>query len=260
MKILKSFILSLIIMTSLTACSSESENEARNTDSKNPQINSESADNNNEQGRSYTVKRVVDGDTIIVDFNGTQERVRLTGVDTPESVHPDASRNVEFGKVSSSFTKNYLEGKKVTLEFDVQERDKYSRLLAYVYVDGEMFNNILLEEGMAKVATFPPNVKYADLFVNTEKKARENNKGLWALFDKSNAAASPPVNTPYDKPADPAASLDQKKDGKWIKGNKNSLIYHVPGGADYDKISPKNIIWFETEKEAQDKGYKRAKQ
>ena len=83
----------------------------------------------NDKVESDTVKvtRVVDGDTIIVDLNGVEERVRLIGIDTPESVHPDASRNLPEGKVASEFTKSRLEGKEVKLEFDVQERDQYGR-------------------------------------------------------------------------------------------------------------------------------------
>ena len=75
------------------------------------------------------VKRVVDGDTLVVDLNGQEERVRLIGVDTPESVHPDDTKNIEAGKIASDFTKSKLEGKEVELEFDVQERDHYGRLL-----------------------------------------------------------------------------------------------------------------------------------
>lgn len=129
------------------------------------------------------VTRVVDGDTIIVDFNGKEERVRLIGIDTPESVHPDKDKNVEFGKVASEFTRTKLEGKEVKLEFDAQERDRYGRILAYVYMDGKMFNKTLLEEGYAKIATFPPNVKYVSEFTEIEKTARENKKGLWNIVD-----------------------------------------------------------------------------
>jgi len=112
-------------------------------------------DENNLQG-PYKVVRVVDGDTIIVDLNGAEERVRLIGIDTPESVHPDKEKNVEYGQIASAFTKDMLEGKQVHLEFDVQERDQYGRLLAYVYLNGEMFNKILLEQGHATVVTYPP--------------------------------------------------------------------------------------------------------
>ena len=125
----------------------------------------------NDKVESDTVKvtRVVDGDTIIVDLNGVEERVRLIGIDTPESVHPDASRNLPEGKVASEFTKSRLEGKEVKLEFDVQERDQYGRLLAYVYIDGVMFNKTLLSEGYARIATYPPNVKYVEDFTAIQK-------------------------------------------------------------------------------------------
>lgn len=127
----------------------------------------------------YEVVRVVDGDTIVVKYNGVDEKVRLIGIDTPESVHADESKNTKEGVMVSDYTKKMLTGKKVGLEFDVSKRDKYGRLLAYVYLDGEMYNKILLKEGYARVATYPPNVKYVDEFVKLQKEARENNKGLW---------------------------------------------------------------------------------
>ena len=127
----------------------------------------------------YDVVRVVDGDTIVVKYNGVDEKVRLIGIDTPESVHSDESKNTEEGVLVSDYTKKMLTDKKVGLEFDVSKRDKYGRLLAYVYLDGEMYNKILLKEGYARVATYPPNVKYVDEFVKLQKEARENNKGLW---------------------------------------------------------------------------------
>ena len=128
----------------------------------------------------YQVTRVVDGDTIEVNYNGTEEKVRLIGIDTPESVHPDKEKNSEYGKQASEYTKNLLEGKTVRLEFDVQERDSYGRLLAYVYIDDVMVNKKLLEEGLAQIATYPPNVKYVDEFTKIQETARENKKGFWA--------------------------------------------------------------------------------
>lgn len=129
---------------------------------------------------TYLVTRVVDGDTLVVEIDGLEEKVRLIGIDTPESVHPDADRNVEYGKIASAFTEEQLEGKLVSLEFDVQERDKYGRLLAYVYLDGIMFNETLLAEGHAMVATYPPNVKYVDRFLEIQSQAREAKLGVWA--------------------------------------------------------------------------------
>ena len=207
----------------------------------------------------------MDGDTVKVMFNGKEESVRLTGVDTPESVHPDKSKNTEFGKISSDFTKGKLEGKEVELEFDVQERDKYSRLLAYVYIDGKMYNKTLLEEGMAKVATFPPNVKYVDDFVAIERVARNANKGLWAYDDNSSSTnTTTQVNNNNSGSSannnQVQAIVDSEKEGVWIKGNINSKIYHVPSGRDYSKVSAKNIVWFEKEDDAIKAGYRRAMQ
>lgn len=118
--------------------------------------------------------RVVDGDTIVVLMDGKKEKVRMIGIDTPESVHPDKSRNTPMGKIASKYTKDNLEGKYVTLETDVQERDKYGRVLAYVYLDDKMFNKTLLEEGLAELMTIPPNVKYAEDFKKIEAE-RQNN-------------------------------------------------------------------------------------
>ena len=125
------------------------------------------------------VLRVVDGDTIKVNFNGAEETVRFIGVDTPESVHPDKEKNVPYGKVASDYTKEKLDGKTVRLEFDVEERDRYGRLLAYVYIGDQMFNKMLLEDGHAMIATYPPNVKYVEDFTAIQKKARKEGKGAW---------------------------------------------------------------------------------
>ncbi len=210
---------------------------------------------------TYKIVRIVDGDTLIIDYNGVEERVRLIGVDTPESVHPDATKNNEFGVIASNFSKDYLESKEVSIELDVQERDKYGRILAYVYVGGQMYNKILLQEGMAKVATYPPNVRYVDDFKALEKTARESNKGLWAYSDDSSTVSTAPVqNNSNTTTSNVTQTLDASKDGTWIKGNINSKIYHVPGGRDYGKISPQNIVWFETEADALAAGFRRAQQ
>lgn len=131
------------------------------------------------------VSRVVDGDTIEVINNDAKYKVRLIGVDTPETKHP--KKGVEYyGKEASEFTKNALEGKIVYLEFDVGKQDRYKRLLAYVWLDEDetdirkMFNSILLLEGYAQIMTVPPNVKYVEYFKEYQKEARELNKGLWA--------------------------------------------------------------------------------
>lgn len=132
------------------------------------------------EAKTYEVSRVVDGDTIIVVFEGKEERLRLIGLDAPESVHSDPERNVPYGSISAEFTREQLEGQEVTLEFDVQERDQFGRLLAYVYLDGELFNELLIREGHAKAGTYPPNVKYNEILHEAEEQARDDSLGIWA--------------------------------------------------------------------------------
>ncbi len=136
---------------------------------------------------TYKVKRVIDGDTIELE-NG--DRVRLIGIDTPETVHP--SKAVEYyGKEASDFTKRMVEGKRVKIEFDLQKRDKYGRLLAYVFLeDGTFLNAELLKQGYANISTYPPNVKYVEEFSRLEREARENVRGLWAPSDSQKVVTS----------------------------------------------------------------------
>lgn len=116
------------------------------------------------------VVRVVDGDTIIVHYDGEDVRVRLIGIDTPESVHPDPNKNIPEGTTASDYTKSLLDGQSVYLAFDKQKYDRYNRVLAYVYLmDSTFLNAHLLEVGMANVATFPPNVAHLELFESIEK-------------------------------------------------------------------------------------------
>lgn len=130
--------------------------------------------------QSYQVVKVVDGDTFVIEKEGREQKVRLIGVDTPESVHPNANKNIEQGKIASNYTKNLIEGKKVKIELDVETTDKYGRILAYVYLEnGQMVNEILLQEGYAKLATYPPNVKYVEQFTQIQKQARQQQKGFW---------------------------------------------------------------------------------
>lgn len=134
----------------------------------------------------YEVVKVVDGDTIKIKFNDKQETIRLIGVDTPESVHSDSNKNIPEGEIASNYTKDRLEEKQIKLEFDVQTRDKYNRYLAYVFIDGKMFNKELLEKGYARISTYPPNVKYVDDFTKIQKEAIRKNKGFWDknIWDK----------------------------------------------------------------------------
>jgi micrococcal nuclease len=136
----------------------------------------------------YIVARVVDGDTLEVKKGEVLEKIRLIGVDTPETVKPNTPVQ-PYGKEARDYTKKMLLNKEVRLEFDVGRTDRYGRLLAYVYLGDEMFNETLLREGYARLMTVSPNVKYADRFVAIQKEAREAGAGLWALPESKAASA-----------------------------------------------------------------------
>ena len=126
-----------------------------------------------------TVVSVVDGDTLWVELNGQREKIRYIGIDAPETQHPVKGVQ-EYGHEAKAANRKLVEGKPVRLEFDVGRRDKYGRLLAYVYVeDGTFVNAWLVREGFAQVMTIPPNVKHQDLFLNLQREAREAKRGLW---------------------------------------------------------------------------------
>jgi micrococcal nuclease len=118
----------------------------------------------------------VDGDTLVLDRG---ERVRLIGVNTPESVDP--RRPVEyFGKEAAAFTRGLAEGRQVRLEYDLERRDQYGRTLAYVYLeDGRMLNAEIIRQGYGQTYTRFP-FKYRDEFLAYEREARAEGRGLWA--------------------------------------------------------------------------------
>ncbi|MFB1080992.1 thermonuclease family protein [Jeotgalibacillus sp. JSM ZJ347] len=193
-------------------------------------------------GLSGNVTYVVDGDTLDVKLeDGTVERIRLLLIDTPETKHPTVG--VEpFGPEASAFT-SQLEGEFVELELDVAERDRYGRMLAYVWHDGEMFNEMLLEQGLARVAVYPPNTKYVDEFRAIENEAKNAEQGIWSVENYQNEMQN-------DKPAE----------GCTIKGNINSRgdkIYHTEGSSYYDQTIPEE--WFCTIEEAKSAGFRAPK-
>lgn len=196
----------------------------------------------------FKVVRVVDGDTIIVDYNGLDERVRLIGVDTPESVHSDSSKNTKEGILASDFTKELLEGKSVSLEFDIEQRDRYGRLLAYVYLDTEMVNKILLKEGYAQVATYPPNVAYVDDFTKLQRIARENQVGLWGITKEETTQNNAIVST-----------IEGDASEHRLIGSLNSNKYHKEGYTHNGKIAEHNLVYFESVEDAVSKGYEPCK-
>lgn len=130
--------------------------------------------------RDGTVTRITDGDTIRVMVGGVEEKVRYLGVDTPESVKPGTPVEC-FAKAASAFNARLVAGRRVRLESDVEARDRYGRLLAYVYrrPDGLFVNEELVRRGYAQPLTIAPNVRFAERFVRLAAQARERGAGLW---------------------------------------------------------------------------------
>jgi micrococcal nuclease len=130
-------------------------------------------------GTTVPVLRVIDGDTIHVRYRGLDERVRFIGIDTPE-VSTYGGTAECFGAEASDFTMSRLTGRSVRLVFDVDQRDRYDRLLAYVYVGDELFNLTLVREGYASADEVPPDTRLAATFRQAEALARAAGRGLWS--------------------------------------------------------------------------------
>jgi len=201
---------------------------------------------------TFLVTRVIDGDTIEIEGG---KKVRYIGIDTPETVDPRKPVQC-FGVEAFNKNKELVERKRIRLEKDISETDKYGRLLRYVYVDGIFVNDYLVRQGYAYAYTYPPDVKYSEQFIQAQKEARENNRGLWKACPVSTTI---PTITPISLPA------HSSNTNCTIKGNISSSgekIYHLEGCASYNvtKIDEaRGEHWFCTEEEAITAGWRKAK-
>lgn len=132
------------------------------------------------EGEKALVTKVIDGDTIEIESGIS---VRLVGIDTPETVDPRRPVGC-FGKEASNETKSLLTGRQIIMQRDISDTDKYSRLLRYIYLplgNGQSLfvNDYLVREGYAKVYTYPPDVKFSEQFLDAERQARAERRGLW---------------------------------------------------------------------------------
>ena len=121
------------------------------------------------------VARIVDGDTIVLTDG---RKVRYIGIDTPETKHPTKPEGC-YGREATAKNTELVAGKMVELEKDVSETDRYGRLLRYVYVDGQMVNELLVAQGFATASTYPPDVKYQEKLAAAQKQAQAEKLGLW---------------------------------------------------------------------------------
>lgn len=204
------------------------------------------------------VVRAVDGDTIEIEGG---EKVRYIGIDTPETVDPRKPVQC-FGVEASAKNKELVEGKLARLEKDATDRDKYGRLLRYVWVGGVFVNLELVKQGFAYSYSYPPDIKYQDQFVEAQREAKEAKRGLWNSCPAQNQAA-PSAASPSQTGT--SASQENNSGGSClIKGNINSSgekIYHLPSCGSYAKTKIDEVRgekWFCTESEALAAGWRKA--
>jgi len=176
----------------------------------------------------YSVKEVVDGDTIKISMNGKVETLRLIGMDTPETVDPRKPVQC-FGKEASNKAKELLSGKRVRIEMDPTqgERDKYNRLLAYVYRDdGLFYNKSMIEQGYAHEYTYNAPYKYQAEFKTAQKTAQIAQLGLWSPATCNGDTTSSNTSTPTPHPANTQST------GKFYTSSYHSSKYYYPEACD----------------------------
>lgn len=224
----------------------------------------------------FKITSVVDGDTIKIDYYGKEELVRLIGVNTPEVDGPYTEAEC-FGNEASAFTKERLSGKWVTIERDntQDDRDKYDRLLRYVYLDNRDFGSVLINEGYAYEYTYGNRyAKQAD-YLKYQDNAESNNRGLWAagVCDASDEEEEVVVEEDTDTSTDEIIIVPNNSNNTTeeaclnIKGNislyTGERIYHLPWQKYYNNtvISPEyGERYFCTEEEAINAGWRRSKE
>ena len=236
----KSLLLTILLAISLSSCEEiPNKNQSRTI----------------EKDQAYEKAKVLyaaDGDTIWVDIDGKEEKIRFVGINTPELARDE--KPAEFmAEEAKNFTSNTLRDKEIYLEKDIIDRDKYDRMLRYIWlekpvanpakedIEEKTLNGILVKEGYAYSNYYKPDIKYQKHLDNIEKSAQDKGLGIWS------------------DPTNPIISKEDLGENYLIKGNKNSKLYHLPEWDSYDTVKEKNAVYFETEKEAKDAGFRPAK-
>lgn len=232
---------------------------------------SQSATQSNPNRIPAQVVEVIDGDTIKARFDNQTATIRFLLVDTPETHHPRVGKQ-PFGEEAYQFTKKLLDQQTIELEKDVSAGpDKYGRYLYYLYVDGQSVQEMLLAQGLARVAyIYAPNVKYVDKYRAIQADAQKKGIGIWSVEDYAKQDGYHPEVMDKTKPSQAEEkNTKESKETKEtkqagcpdprIKGNINSKgekIYHLPGSPSYEKTKPE--AWFCTEQEAKEAGFRKA--
>lgn len=224
----------------------------------------------------YDVVSVIDGDTIKVNYAGKTTSVRLIGIDAPETVDSRVTPGC-FGAEASAYLKSILSGQQVILEADPtqSDRDKYDRLLRYVYLNGEDIGLGIISGGYGYEYTYDAPYAKQSSYKTAESEAKQAGRGLWApgVCDGNSSSAEPAVTPsapPTDSDSAPATPSTQPTQGGTdtacnIKGNINSSgakIYHMPGQQYYDSTNINTEYgerWFCSEAEAEAAGWRKSK-
>lgn len=236
-------IFAIIFALSLTSCDKAAIENQDQSEIK--------VENNQKTYEKAKFKYAHDGDTIWVYINGNEEKIRFVGVNTPE-VARDGNPAEYMADEAKDFTEKTLEDKEIYLEKDETDRDKYDRLLRYIWlekpitnpslsdIETKTLNGLLVKEGYAYSNYYKPNIKYQDYLEEIEKSAQENGLGIWSKV-KNDGSQKGKIDKSY-----------------FIKGNKNSKVYHLPEWDSYNTVKEKNSVYFENEKEAKEAGFRPA--
>jgi micrococcal nuclease len=212
------------------------------------------------------VVSVVDGDTIKVRIDNRTETVRYIGMNAPELHHPTKGEE-PGGREATEANRKLVDGQTVRLELDVQERDRYGRLLAYVYVGDIMVNEELVAQGYAQVMTVPLNVRHQEVLLKRQREARLLQTGLWRGTgppppEPRASSASPAAQGASSRPGVPPESASTCPLTHPIKGNFTTYsgercIYHMNGGQFYGATKTERC--YATEADARQDGCRRSR-
>ena len=246
---MKKGILILFCCAILTACSDIIMEEISIDDGSTENVVMEEENTEPQDIETVEIASIVDGDTIKVYLDGERYTIRMVGIDTPESGHPDPEKNTVYGQKASEYAKQILsKGQTVYLSKDISDKDKYDRLLRYVWLEKptdtkdeteireKMYNAKVVLDGYANVHEYAPNNTLYPLFLTFEAEAEKENRGLWA----ENGLSRENIK-------------DTEQEDDIFIGNKNSKKLHSTDCEDLPQ--EKNRIYFDSKEEALEQGY-----
>lgn len=255
------WLMGAILTVSIVGCGAEEQRTTAEAESIPVGLENDSAESSVEVRdglQAAEVADIVDGDTLKVFLGGEKYTVRMIGVDTPESVHPDKSKNTVFGEEASSYAKGKIaKGQTVYLQKDVSDTDKYGRILRYVWLESpenpedeleireKMYNAIVIGDGYANAYYYSPDITLFPLFSQIEFEAATAESGLWIQGG---------LNSENVKKTEGKDKIIKEINGEYSYiGNKKSKKVHTPTCSALPKES--NSVYFKTMEEALEQGY-----